>query len=432
VESLLWEEIRRRFHRVQARAEADPSRPRLEGSLLQTRLKVADGHFAMGLSTDEPVRFQGFHAENLLVVLDEACGVPEEIWDAIEGVCVGRNNRVLAISNPLSPAGRFYQLFKSPRWKTFTLSALAHPNVAGETFLFPVIPGAVTREAVADRIADWCEPMGTAEANVDDRETFAWEGRRYRPNGLFRARVQGEFPEAAADSLIALSWIEAAMAGKESTEKSLPPSSFLPHPACILAADVARFGPDETVLAVRQGDTVTRLATYRGLSTMEVAGRIAALAQEEHAEVIAVDAVGIGAGVVDRLEELGVAGLVPVQFGERPVGAREADQFLNLRAQTYWALRDRFRSGQIRLPQDETLAAQLASLRYQFASAGQIQIESKEEMRRRGLPSPDRADAVALLFCPTLILGPFAGVSLPRGRHYERAEPVHWDEVTLW
>src|SRR5581483_9364979 len=329
VESLLWEEIRRRFHRVQARAEADPSRPRLEGSLLQTRLKVADGHFAMGLSTDEPVRFQGFHAENLLVVLDEACGVPEEIWDAIEGVCVGRNNRVLAISNPLSPAGRFYQLFKSPRWKTFTLSALAHPNVAGETFLFPVIPGAVTREAVADRIADWCEPMGTAEANVDDRETFAWEGRRYRPNGLFRARVQGEFPEAAADSLIALSWIE-------------------------------------TVLAVRQGDTVTRLATYRGLSTMEVAGRIAALAQEEHAEVIAVDAVGIGAGVVDRLEELGVAGLVPVQFGERPVGAREADQFLNLRAQTYWALRDRFRSGQIRLPQDETLAAQLASLRYQF------------------------------------------------------------------
>src|SRR5581483_11508696 len=118
VESLLWEEIRRRHNTVNVAAEVEPARPKLEGSLMQTRLKIADGHFAMGLSTDEPVRFQGFHAENLLVVLDEACGVPEEIWDAVEGVCVGGNNRVLAISNPLSPTGRFYSLFQSPRWQT--------------------------------------------------------------------------------------------------------------------------------------------------------------------------------------------------------------------------------------------------------------------------------------------------------------------------
>ena len=70
VESLLWEEIRKRHRTVNARAEMDPSLPALEGSLLQTRLKIAEGHFALGLSTDEPVRFQGFHAEDLLVVLD--------------------------------------------------------------------------------------------------------------------------------------------------------------------------------------------------------------------------------------------------------------------------------------------------------------------------------------------------------------------------
>src|SRR5262249_43805105 len=159
--------------------------------------------FAMGLSTDEPVRFQGFHAENLLVVLDEACGVPEEIWDAVEGVCVGGNNRVLAISNPLSPTGRFYSLFKSPRWKTYTLSALTHPNVVEAV---SHIPGAVTREAVEDRLASWCEEE--KEETVDSSflssslsaDAVVWQGRRYRPNGLFRARVLGEFPESATDS----------------------------------------------------------------------------------------------------------------------------------------------------------------------------------------------------------------------------------------
>src|SRR5581483_11827987 len=190
-----------------------------------------------------PVRFQGFHAENLLVVLDEACGVPEEIWDAVEGVCVGGNNRVLAISNPLSPTGRFYSLFKSPRWQTYTLSALTHPNVMEGVSR---IPGAVTREAIEDRLANWCEEEKEGEradsaANV---EIVLWQGRRYRPNGLFRARVLGEFPESATDSLIALSWIEEAMkAGDRFQASGDGEDGFSPSPAsCILAVDVARFG----------------------------------------------------------------------------------------------------------------------------------------------------------------------------------------------
>src|SRR5262249_28193968 len=161
-----------------------------------------------------------------------------------------------------------------------------------------------------------------------------------------------------------------------------------------------------TVLMVRRGDTVTLLKTFRGLDTMEVAGRGRMLALEERAEIVTGDEVGVGAGVGDRLEGVGIAGLTPVQFGARPLASPDGDHFLNLRAHTYWALRDRFKTGRICLPRDETLAAQLANLRYFYNSAGQIQIESKDDIRRRGLPSPDRADALALLFSPSAAQGP--------------------------
>ncbi len=416
---------------MQFAAETDPTRPRLEGTLLQTRLKRDEGHFAMGLSTDEPVRFQGFHAENLLVVLDEACGVPEEIWDAIEGICVGTNNRVLAISNPLAPTGHFYSLFKSPRWKTFTISALAHPNVraGAEGGDNPArIPGAVTWEAVADRISAWCEPADDSEPET---KTVLWEGARYRPNALFRIRVLGEFPESADDSLFMLSWLEAAQQRHEqSAEEGLSSSGV-----CVLAVDVARFGSDETVFAVRRGNRVTRLRFLHGLDTMEVAKRVQALALEERADIVTVDEVGVGAGVADRLREEGLAGLTPINFGTRPHGLHQGEQFLNLRAQTYWTLRERFRSGQIAIPRDETLVSQLAGLRYGFTTTGQIQIESKDEMRRRGLSSPDRADALALLFCPQTLPTEIALPERPRTRSSDAEmlpRTVRWSEVDFW
>ena len=445
VESLLWEEIRRRMRGVNFRAELDPSRPKLDGSLLQTKLKIADGHFAMGLSTDEPVRFQGFHADDLLVVLDEACGVPEEIWDAVEGICVGGNNRVLAISNPLSPTGFFYGLFKSPRWKTFTISALAHPNVT--TPDGPRIPGAVTRDAVEDRIAAWCEEeregtgdreqgtekaaqnagVGESEPTPDTRtpnpDLLLWEGRWYRPNGLFRSRALGEFPESASDSLFEIGWIEAAM--RRELEPGLP---------VVIAVDVARFGADETILALRRGDCVTELRAFRGLDTMQTARRAQAWAAEVGASVVTVDEIGVGAGVVDRMEEEGVAGLVPVQFGGRPFAVREGRQFLNLRAQTFFALRDRLRAGTITLPPDAALQAQLVNLHYGYTLTGQIVIESKDELRRRGLPSPDRADAIALLFGPSAEFGR-GGMKSATGFAWQRelqAESVRWSEIGDW
>jgi hypothetical protein len=420
VENLLWSEIRRRFQQVNT----------LPGTLLQTKLKLDENHFAMGLSTDEPVRFQGFHSPNLLVMLDEACGVPDEIWDAIEGICVGRNNRVLALSNPLQPYGRFYTLFQTPGWKTCTISALMHPNVTGDGQ--ERIPGAITRDVLEDRIAAWCEEAGTtteADGTRVESNRFAWQGKLYQPDGIFRVRVLGEFPDSGEDSLFARSWIEEAMA--RSVMPVDPERSSAP---VVLAVDVARFGSDETALAVRRGDRITRLLTYRHLDTMQVAEQVRRVAEAERAERVVIDGVGIGAGVVDRLQECALAGVISVHFSARPAPQGPGEAFLNLRAQTYWMLRERLKDGRIVLPNDTLLREQLQGLRYEFSAVGQIQIEGKDDLRRRGLASPDRADAVAMAFGPYTESGLIGAHTVPRpgtpdwqgGR---ALAPVAWHEA---
>lgn len=412
VESLLWEEIHKRFRRTNALAEMEPGRIALEGTLLQTRLKIAEGHFAMGLSTDEPVRFQGFHAENLLIILDEACGVPEEIWDAVEGICVGSNNRVLAISNPLAPTGRFHSLFRQTRWHTYTISAMMHPNVQGIT---PLIPGAITREAVEDRVSAWC-----AETNEEDEKAFEWDSKFYRPEPQFLIRVLGEFPTSAEDSLVGIDKVEEAMLRGKAGD-------IAPGTPCLLAVDVARFGSDETVIAMRRGDVVYPLQVRRGQATTETARQVYEIAIRERADAIFIDEIGVGGGVVDNLRETGIAGVIGINVGKRPMGERSETTYLNLRAQIYGTLRDKLVSGEIALPYDETLRAQIAAMRYHFALNGKIQMTSKDEMKKNGIGSPDRADAVALLYCPQAELMSICGaVPMASAVHLV---PVSWEQA---
>ncbi|MGC8668563.1 MAG: hypothetical protein ACP5VE_10670 [Chthonomonadales bacterium] len=378
VRHVLWEEIRRRFHSA--------LKP-LPGVLLTTRICAGDGWHALGLATTDGVRFQGFHAENLLVLLDEAGGIPAEIWDAVEGVAVGANNRILAIGNPLHTSGRFYEIFRGAgEWSRITVNALEHPNIAGDE---PVVPGAVTRDAVRQRIAEWCEEV--PGNGPDGADLLLWEGKRYRPGNLFRTRVLGEFPDADDDALIPLRWVEAAM------HRTLPQVGERR-----MAVDVARFGGDATVIGCRVGPVLTHMEVIRGADTMDVAGRIVARAYCFHPQSIAVDSIGVGAGVVDRLMELQLEGVEAVNVA---LPAWDGERFANRRAELYWALRERLRTGEIALPQDEQLCLELAAIRYRHTSQGKIQIESKEEMKRRGLASPDRADMAALLFdgpLPTL------------------------------
>ena len=384
VENLLWEEIRKR----KAGAKV-----KLAGHVQRVRITLDDAWFAIGQSASEADHFQGFHSGNILIIFDEASGIEDGIWEAAEGVAVGANNRILAIGNPLKASGRFYELFhRYGVWKKLSISALEHPNVTG---LEPWIEGAVTPEAIADRVVEWCEEAVDAEEGVRGdagirgqlpaaSDLFEWKGRLYSVNNLFRARVLGEFPDSDEEALIPLRWIEAAM------ERNLAAEGVKRA-----AVDVARFGGDSTVIGVRVGPVVTRIEVLRSHDTMVVSGRISALAYEEHPASIAVDEIGVGAGVVDRTLEMGVEGIVPVNVAR---SAFDKQRFSNRRAELYWGLRERFRSGDIQIPRDEALKAELAGLRYFYTSSGQVALEKKETMKRRGAGSPDRADMLAMLF----------------------------------
>ena len=336
--------------------------------MLDTRLDISEGRFALGLSTDDVDQFQGFHSPNMLIVVDEAEGVEEPIYEAIEAVMTSENTRLLLIGNPTTVAGTFRRAFYQDRglYHTITISALESPNVVANRV---VLPGLTTHHWVEERKLVWGED-----------------------SPIYRARVLGEFPDQSEDTLIPLSWIERAVGRQgDNADDQEGADATLP---VILAVDVARFGSDQSVLLVRRGAKVDKIEAYRGLDTMQLTGHVAAAIDSLSPQRVSVDEVGLGAGVVDRLKELGY----PVRGINVGRSARHRDVYANLRAEGYWRLRELFSQGAISIPSDSELIGQLSALRYTYNSRGQVIIESKEEARSRGLPSPDRADALMLAF----------------------------------
>lgn len=356
VENLLWREI----HAAHA-----TSRIPLGGKVLQTQIELGKQWFALGLSTDKPERFQGFHAENILLIVDEASGVDQRIFEAAEGFLTSPGAKLLLIGNPTQLSGEFYNAFRSPLYHKIHISAFDSPNLKAGKVVRPYL---VTPEWVEEKRIKWGED-----------------------SPMWYSRVLGEFPEQGDDTLIPLAWIEAA----QRRWSEIPPGQPIE-----LGVDVARYGSDSTVIILRRGERAEIVRRLRGQDTMQVAGAVIDALRSTSATVVKVDVVGLGAGVVDRLKEQ----KQPVREMNAGEAAHDKERFVNRRAEWYWALRERFQAGDIAIPPDDELAAQLASLKYKFDSRGRIQIESKEEMRKRGLPSPDKADALVLAFAPTDML----------------------------
>ena len=167
------------------------------------------------------------------------------------------------------------------------------------------------------------------------------------------------------------------------------------RPDIVLGVDVARFGADKTAICVRVGDRVLAIECHWREDTMQSAGRVADAIRRWRPKDVFVDETGVGGGVVDRLKELGYRNVRGVNVGSR---ARRPDRYANLRAELYDAVRMKLVKGELALPDDQELVGQLASVRYTFTSAGQMQIESKDSLSGRGLPSPDKVDALVLSY----------------------------------
>ncbi|MEM9107215.1 MAG: PBSX family phage terminase large subunit, partial [Pseudomonadota bacterium] len=165
----------------------------------------------------------------------------------------------------------------------------------------------------------------------------------------------------------------------------------------IMGLDVARFGDDRTALVLRHGHRLVRLWRWSGLDLMQTAGRVSEIASRDQPHALFVDGVGVGGGVVDRLRQLGLR-VIDVNGGAR---AGNAARYHNKRAEMWFRMRDWLRDvGE--LPDDDELQIDLQAPNYAFDDRNRIQIEKKEQMKRRGLASPDCADALALTFAETV------------------------------
>lgn len=360
VEGILWREVGRHHRRAELpgwiTGGTDPGW-KIEGELVAIGRKPAD---------DDLEGLLGFHARYMLVVLDEASGVPEALFDAADSMTTTEDSRVLAIGNPLVPGSPFAKACApGSGWNRIKISAFETPAFTGETVPEEVLANLSGPTWVRERKRRWGE---------------------HSP--AYIARVLGEFPAADERALIDPAWIIAAQ------ERTLGVEQH----AEVLGVDVGGGGgskSDRTVIYRARGGWLRRVLVSQGHDTMQTAGEVARRLRSGAVNTAHVDTIGVGQGVYDALREDGH----PVQrfrASERP---RDPQQFANRRAETYWQLREAFKQGEIDLdPADEDLAAELGALRWKLNGRhGQIQIESKDELRKRtkGL-SPDLADAACI------------------------------------
>lgn len=367
VEDLLWKEI--------AGAHARSLIP-IGGDLLRTELRLSREWYAKGFTArqGEGVAFQGYHAPHILGIFDEASGVDPEFYSAFETIRSGGDVKWLLIGNPTSTDGPFFDAFTRHRhlWHRIHISAFDTPNVQKRKI---EIPGMVTY--------DWV------------REYFMKEGP---DSPLYQIRVLGQFPREGDSNLIQVIWCEMA--------RTEPPEFDPAIETFVAGFDAAHEGLDESALAVRLGPRmIGPITTWRGLDTMKSVRRIIdhtlpggvslqALKENGRLEAINCDVVGYGAGVADRLDELGWP-VNRVNGAMRPTAFDH--KYLNLRAQMWWKLREAFKSRSIGGMIDEVTEQQLTSVRYEITTDDKIKVEKKEEYKKRMHFSPDRAEA--LLYC---------------------------------
>jgi len=351
VKRLLWGEIRKQYR---------SSKHGLLGSLLPEApgLHIADDWWAEGWSTTEPEKFQGVHSPNLLIIFDEAPGIPEPIWIAALSCMTSANSKILLIGNPRQKGDMFHKACVSSEYNVIHIPCGHTPNVSAGRIVNPAL---VTAQWIEDRKRDWGE--GTT---------------------LYQARVEGLFPDETKDTLVTLGMTENAKAVEAARGER--------H----VGVDLARYGSDTSRAVLWEDRYLSASSRWQGQDLMASVGRIRAFADDykvPHGN-IHVDAVGLGAGAVDRLREQGwpVDG---VDSGAGPDGICGEIKCRNLRAELYWHLRMMLQQGAMGgdpVLLDE-LAADVTNMKYKFGSDGSLIIESKDEIKKRLGRSPDFADA---------------------------------------
>jgi hypothetical protein len=396
VKRVLWGEIRK---------TAQTGRIRFP-KLNTTDLEIGPENYAIGLSTNEGVRFQGWHGR-ILVILDEAPGVLPEIYEAVDGIRAGGQVHVLLLGQPMVIGGYYYDAFHAKRatWNTITISAFDTPNLrgcyvdngkAGDEHRRYGDPSPRARNLLTMGERDLARnerPYLTTRKWVRD----AWYDWGVTESPLWEVKVLGQFPRQTEGALFLLEWIERA-------RRRLPGYESDPLDVGI---DVAGPGEAETVVAVRQGPNRIEGGLRAWLKPDPRGDVLAFLApMKDRIRTLNVDSAGDGYYFAKHLDDNGYKGRVRyVNVGS--TDHVKLEKFTNQKGLYYWSLRERARDGRLGGIDDAKEQAQLTTLKYDHDPRGRVVIESKEDMRtKRGLPSPDRAEADMLAFAPPVPIAP--------------------------
>nr|DAT15629.1 MAG TPA: large terminase [Caudoviricetes sp.] len=327
---------------------------------------------AFGMKPDDKDEsgFQGVHDQYVLVIMDEAGGISKEIFTAADAITTNKFARILAIANPNDPSCYMAEVYKREMrlkpeersWNIIQFGAYDTPNFTGE-----VVPVEVATRLVQ---VDWVEARKKEWGEDDPR---------------FVARVLGEFPDVSDDGLFNMGRVMQSMEAYDTSE----PDEGMP---ITIGVDVARYGSDSSVIVSNQGGYIRIHGRYQGLNGPELARKVGELATEMGAVEIRIDAIGVGASVLDSIYNF-VPPTISVVGIHGNAKSGDSTKWYNYRAAMYDQFAKAVADGRVYLPDDDELHNEIASIKYEYRGSALL-IESKENMRKRGIKSPDVLDAV--------------------------------------
>jgi hypothetical protein len=319
---------------------------------------AADTWFASAIPWTEgrSEAFAGTHERHVLYLFDEASAIADVIWEVSEGAMTTEGSKWCVYGNPTRNTGKFFECFNRQKHRWFTMQ----------------VDSRNAKMADKKQIQEWVEDYG-------------------EDSDFVRVRVRGVFPRSGSNQFISVDDINRCFSYTSSGHEF--------HPV-VFGLDIARFGDDQTVVAIRQGRKTWPLIKWRGLDTMQTASRVVELASEYHPDMVFVDGGGVGGGVVDRLKQLmPPKNVTEVNFGGSP---DNPVVYYNKRAEMWGELKSALTAG-MEIPMDNEVLTDLSAIGYGFSAKQQIQLERKEDMKKRGLASPDCGDALALTYAGKII-----------------------------
>jgi hypothetical protein len=354
-----------------------------KGELIQQKLRMNPGKedwiavaFVAGVKATEEsaTKAQGFHAPDMLIIIEETPGVPEEIMTAFQNTSVSEHNLIIAVGNPDHQFDNLHKFCKMPNVEHIRISGFDYPNVVLNNA--DLIPGAQTVTGL-NRMFD----------RYGDKE-----------HPLYLSRARGISPMGSYNSAIKIEWCYKAVENyKKLCDEDGEINEAQIEGSRSLGVDVANsVAGDEAAICEGKGTVCLKIESFPCPNSNDLGDVVYRRMKDNGIELLQVDGVGVGAGTVNKLKEYGLADSINFQGAAKPIDlSYDVEKYNNLRSQAWWICRENLRKGNLSMPDDEELISDLVAPKY-IVKNGKICFESKIDIKKRLGRSPNRGDAFVM------------------------------------